>query len=77
MRKLLITITVMVLVVGTLILCFAQGSGMRRGAMGEQGTIRRDLPNPGIQIGAVLPVWTCESPTPISWRSSHVQRGEY
>ena len=37
MRKLLITITGMVLVAGTITLCFAQGSGMRRGAMGEQG----------------------------------------
>jgi hypothetical protein len=27
----------MVLVAGTLTLCFTQGSGMRRGAMGEQG----------------------------------------
>ena len=41
------------------------------------GTIHRDLPNPGIQIGAVLSVWTCESPTPINWRSSHAQREEY
>lgn len=41
------------------------------------GAIHSDLPNPGIQIGAVLPVWTSESPTPISWRSSHVQREEY
>ena len=39
--------------------------------------IHCDLPNPGIQIGAVLPVWTSESPTPISWRSSHAQREEY
>jgi hypothetical protein len=41
------------------------------------GVTDSDLPNPGIQIGAVLPVWTSESPTPISWRSSHAQRGEY
>jgi len=41
------------------------------------GAIRRDLMNPGIQIGAVLPVWTSESPISISWRSSHVQRGKY
>jgi len=37
MRKLLITITGMALVAGTITLCFAQGGGMRRGAMGEQG----------------------------------------
>jgi hypothetical protein len=37
MRKLLITITTMILVAGTITLCFAQGSGMRRGTMGEQG----------------------------------------
>ena len=36
MRKPLITITGIVLVGGTLILCFAQGGGMRRGAMGEK-----------------------------------------
>ena len=34
------------------------------------GAIHRDLPNPGIQIGAVLPVWTSESPSTISWRIS-------
>jgi len=39
MRKLMITVTGMVLVVSTLTLYFAQGSGMRRGAMGEQGMI--------------------------------------
>ena len=36
MRKPLITMTVMVLMGGTLILCFGQGGGMRRGAMREQ-----------------------------------------
>ena len=35
----MITVTGMVLVVGTLILCFVEGSGIRHGAMGEQGII--------------------------------------
>jgi hypothetical protein len=41
------------------------------------GAIHRDLPNPCIQIRAVLPVWISESTKPISWRSSHVQQKEY
>jgi hypothetical protein len=40
------------------------------------GAVHRDPPNPCIQIGAVLPVWTSESTKPISWRSSHVQQKE-
>ena len=35
------------------------------------GVKRFDIPNSGIQIGAVLPIWTSEYPTPISRRSSH------
>jgi hypothetical protein len=41
------------------------------------GAIHHDLPNPGIQMGAVLPVWMSESPALISWRNDDAQRGEY
>ena len=37
MRKLLIAITCIILVAGTLTLCFAQAGGAKRGAMGDQG----------------------------------------